>query len=53
MKDLTKPLRLISIFERLNKGEVINKSEEAERFDVSKRAIQRDIKIIYDRMGNG
>ncbi len=46
MKDLTKPLRLISIFERLNKGEVINKSEEAERFDVSKRAIQRDIKDL-------
>ncbi|PRX23231.1 putative DNA-binding transcriptional regulator YafY [Orenia metallireducens] len=44
--DSSKPLRLLSIFERLNQGKILNKAEEAERFSVDKKTIQRDIKEI-------
>ena len=35
--------RVLSIYSRLQEGRVINKSEEAERFGVDERSIQRDI----------
>lgn len=38
-----KGFRLLSIYERLNKGELIDKSELAGSFGVSKKTIQRDI----------
>lgn len=53
--------RILSLYERLNKGEVIVKSKEAKRFNVDPKSIQRDINelrnyfeeydndIIYDR----
>ena len=53
--------RILSIYERLNKGESIIKSKEARRFNVDPKSIQRDIddlrnyfeesnnNIIYDR----
>ena len=39
----TKTIRLISLFERLTKGELIRKAEEARRFGVDLKSIQRDI----------
>lgn len=53
--------RVLDLYIRLNKGKVINKQEEAERFHVDPRSIQRDIDdiraymadegrtVIYDR----
>ncbi len=38
--------RILSVYSRLRKGKVVNKSEEAERFGVSLRTIQRDIADI-------
>ena len=60
--------RIISISSRLINGEVINKAEEAARFDVTEKSIQRDLndikahfagdllsgkKLIYDRSKKG
>ena len=39
----SKMIRLLSLFERLAKGEVIRKAEEAARFGVDLKSIQRDI----------
>lgn len=38
--------RIINIFNRVTSGEVINKAEEAERFGVNTRSIQRDLEDI-------
>lgn len=38
-----KGLRLLSIYERLNKGELIEKAKIAEHFKVTQKTIQRDI----------
>ena len=38
-----KMIRLLSLFERLAKGEAISKAEEAARFGVDLKSIQRDI----------
>lgn len=38
-----KGFRLINIYERLNKGEVLNKSELAESYGVTEKTIQRDL----------
>ena len=38
-----KTIRLLSLFEKLTKGEVIRKAEEAECFGVDAKSIQRDI----------
>ncbi len=38
--------RIISISQRVARGEVINKAEEARRFEVNKRSIQRDLDDI-------
>ena len=40
--------RMLSIYSRLMNGRIITKSEEAERFDVSEKSIQRDIQSIRD-----
>ena len=46
-KDLgEKGLRILSMYDRLQKGEVLVKSKEAEHFGVSSRTIQRDINTI-------
>ena len=37
-----KMIRLLSLFERLAKGEAIRKAEEAARFGVDLKSIQRD-----------
>lgn len=41
-----KVTRILSIYERLNKGEIIIKSKEAEKFNVDPKTIQRDIDEI-------
>lgn len=38
--------RIISMYTRFTNGEVINKSEEAVRFDVNEKSIQRDLEDI-------
>lgn len=42
-EDLSKSLRIISMFDRLCKGETISKVEEANRYGVVEKTIQRDI----------
>ncbi|MBG9452138.1 hypothetical protein ABE67_22950 [Cytobacillus firmus] len=42
----TKTIRILSLFEMLNRGEFINKKEAAERFNVSEKTIHRDLKEI-------
>ncbi|PGB57792.1 helix-turn-helix transcriptional regulator [Bacillus toyonensis] len=41
-----KTFRILSLYERIHKGEVINKNNEAIRFNVDRRTIQRDIAEI-------
>ncbi len=43
-----KDKRILSIFSRLQKGEILYKSEEAERFKVTEKSIQRDIDLIRE-----
>lgn len=63
----SKNYRILSIHDRLNRGDVINKKEGAERYEVDERTIQRDIadlkiylekdfsqrEIVYDRQQKG
>ena len=39
-------MRVLSIFERLHKGNAINKQQEAERFGVNAKTIQRDVEDL-------
>ncbi|MDU2064655.1 MAG: WYL domain-containing protein [Sporomusaceae bacterium] len=43
---LEKTLRVLSLFERLLQGEVVQKAAEAQRFSVNEKSIQRDIEEI-------
>lgn len=43
---LPKMIRMLSLFERLTKGESIRKAEEAARFGVDAKSIQRDIEDL-------
>ncbi|WP_226618625.1 DeoR family transcriptional regulator [Cytobacillus firmus] len=43
---LKKTIRVLSLFEMLNNGEIIRKKETAERFNVSEKTIHRDLKEI-------
>ncbi len=43
-----KDKRILSMFSRLQKGEVLYKSEEAARFKVTEKSIQRDIDLIRE-----
>ncbi len=60
--------RIISLYNRLADGEAINKADEAARFEVNERTIQRDIddirayyaedpeadrELVYDRARKG
>jgi len=38
--------RVLQLYTRLTEGEIINKAEEAERYEVNERSIQRDIEHI-------
>lgn len=41
--DNSKSFRLLNLYERLNRGEVINKKEFANSFGISEKSVQRDI----------
>ena len=41
-----KTIRVLSLFEMLNSGEIVKKSKAAERFNVSEKTIHRDLKEI-------
>jgi len=43
-KDLNSVERLISIYDRLRKGEILTAAKLADKYDVCVRTIQRDIK---------
>ena len=38
--------RILSLYSRLQKGDVIRKREEAQRFGVTEKSIQRDIDTL-------
>lgn len=46
MEDKSKAIRVLSIYDRFLDGKLLNKSEEAFRFNVNGRTIQRDIDDI-------
>lgn len=46
MGDKSKIIRVLSIYDKLLNGKLLNKSEEANRFNVNERTIQRDIDDI-------
>ena len=41
--DNIKSFRILDMYERLNRGEIINKKDFANEFDVSEKSVQRDI----------
>jgi predicted DNA-binding transcriptional regulator YafY len=60
--------RIINLYNRLSDGEILNKSDEAKRFNVNERSIQRDLEdiraylannpelnreLVYDRVNKG
>lgn len=45
-KGVSKTIRIISLIERLNSGEVIVKKKEAEKFNVNQKTVQRDLEDI-------
>ena len=44
--------RVINLYNRLSEGKVLNKAEEASRFDVNERSIQRDLEDIRAYFAN-
>lgn len=44
--------RIINLYNRLSEGEVLNKADEAARFDVNERSIQRDLEDIRAYFAN-
>ena len=42
----SKNSRILDLYERLNAGKTINKTDEAQRFGVDERSVQRDIDDI-------
>lgn len=46
--DEEKGLRLLSMFERLKRGEVIHKQQETERYNVTEKTFYRDIQTLRD-----
>lgn len=54
--DNIKSFRLINMYEKLNRGDIINKKEFAEEFGISEKSVQRDIDdlrtYVYESGGN-
>ncbi|MBO4898290.1 MAG: WYL domain-containing protein [Clostridia bacterium] len=46
LKDNLKSFRLLNMYEKLNKGDVINKKAFAEEFGISEKSVQRDIEDL-------
>ncbi len=44
--------RIINLYNHLAEGEVLNKADEAVRFDVNERSIQRDLEDIRAYFAN-
>ena len=44
----SKNLRILSLYDRFNQGEILVKNKLADEFHVDKRSIQRDIKDLND-----
>ncbi|MEG0472276.1 MAG: WYL domain-containing protein [Solibacillus sp.] len=44
--------RILSMYDRLKNGESLVKREEADRFQISEKSIQRDLENIRDYLGN-
>ncbi len=44
--DSSKSFRILSIYERLNKGEIIKKEQVSIEYDVNEKTIQRDIEDL-------
>lgn len=44
--------RIIDLYRRLDEGEVLNKADEAARFEVNERTIQRDLEDIRAYFAN-
>ena len=42
----SKNIRILDLYQRLCAGKVINKAEEAQRFGIDQRSVQRDIDDI-------
>lgn len=45
--------RVLSIYDKLQNGEIVNKSYEADKYGVNIRTIQRDIEDIREYLGQG
>lgn len=54
--DNVKSFRLINMYEKLNRGDIINKKKFAEEFGISEKSVQRDIDdlrtYLYESGGN-
>lgn len=54
--DNIKSFRLINMYEKLNRGDIINKKKFAEEFGISEKSVQRDIDdlrtYLYESGGN-
>lgn len=54
--DNIKSFRLINMYEKLNRGDIINKKKFAEEFGISEKSVQRDIDdlrtYLYENGGN-
>ena len=52
-----KSFRLLNMYEKLNRGEIINKKQFAEEFKISEKSVQRDIDdlraYLYESYDNG
>ena len=46
MEDSGKILRVLDLYQRLQNGEIVNKSNAAVQYTVNERSIQRDIQDI-------
>ena len=55
--DNVKSFRLLNMYEKLNRGEIINKKQFAEEFKISEKSVQRDIDdlraYLYESYDNG
>lgn len=50
MEDSNKAKRVLNILKRLENGEIINKIQEASKYEVSEKTIERDINDIREYM---
>ena len=44
--DNSKSFRLLNLYERLSRGDIINKRDFAKEFEISEKSVQRDIEDL-------